>query len=61
MNVCRLFIQTRRPGPSKVADALAIVEQMGLLESGTMIRMGPVHYNTPDEIERFGEVLKQIA
>lgn len=62
--------------PAKVADAmgnqgvyiwnghnyaLAIVERMGLLEAGGMIRVGPVHYNTLDEIERFGEALKQVA
>jgi cysteine desulfurase family protein (TIGR01976 family) len=41
--------------------ALAIVERMELLEAGGMIRVGPVHYNTLDEIERFGEVLKQVA
>lgn len=40
--------------------ALAIVERMGLLEAGGMIRVGPVHYNTLDEIERFGEALKQV-
>jgi selenocysteine lyase/cysteine desulfurase len=34
---------------------------MGLLDAGGMIRVGPVHYNTLGEIERFGEVLKQIA
>jgi len=32
-----------------------------LLEAGGMIRVGPVHYNTLDEIERFGEVLKNAA
>ena len=62
--------------PAKIADALgqqgvyvwnghnyalAIVERMGLLEEGGMIRVGPVHYNTMEEIERFGEVLKQVA
>ncbi len=41
--------------------ALAIVERLGLLEAGGMIRVGPVHYNTVDEIERFGEVLKKVA
>ena len=41
--------------------ALAIVERMGLLEAGGMIRVGPVHYNTLDEIDKFGEVLKQVA
>jgi len=62
--------------PEKVADAigkqdfyvwnghnyaLAVVERLGLLDAGGMIRVGPVHYNTIDEIERFGEVLKQVA
>ena len=41
--------------------ALAIVERMGLLEAGGMVRVGPVHYNTKDEIEKFGEVLKQVV
>jgi cysteine desulfurase family protein (TIGR01976 family) len=41
--------------------ALAIVERMGLLEAGGMIRVGPVHYNTLDEIEKFGEVLRQVT
>ena len=41
--------------------ALAIVERMGLLEAGGMIRVGPVHYNTINEIEKFGEILKQVA
>jgi len=41
--------------------ALAIVERLGLLEAGGMIRVGPVHYNTLDELNVFGEVLKNIA
>jgi cysteine desulfurase family protein (TIGR01976 family) len=41
--------------------ALAIVERLGLLEAGGMIRVGPVHYNTFDEIERLKEVLLQVA
>ncbi|HEX6268768.1 MAG TPA: cysteine desulfurase-like protein [Anaerolineales bacterium] len=41
--------------------ALAVVERLGLLEAGGMIRVGPVHYNTVDEIERFGEVLSNVA
>ena len=41
--------------------ALAIVERMGLLESGGMIRVGPVHYNTLDEIQQFGEVLLSLS
>jgi cysteine desulfurase family protein (TIGR01976 family) len=41
--------------------ALAIVERLGLLEAGGMVRVGPVHYNTMDELDRFGEVLKKVA
>jgi selenocysteine lyase/cysteine desulfurase len=41
--------------------ALAIVERMGLLEAGGMVRVGPVHYNTLDELEKFGEVLEKVA
>jgi len=62
--------------PEKVADALgkqnfyvwnghnyalAVVERLGLLEAGGMIRVGPVHYNTLDEIGKFGEALKKVA
>ena len=41
--------------------ALAIVDRMGLLEAGGMIRVGPVHYNTVEEIEQFGDVLKKVV
>jgi selenocysteine lyase/cysteine desulfurase len=41
--------------------ALAIVERLGLLETGGMIRVGPVHYNTLDELAKFGEVLKKVV
>ena len=41
--------------------ALAIVERMGLLEAGGMIRVGPVHYNTKQELQKFGEVLREVA
>jgi cysteine desulfurase family protein (TIGR01976 family) len=41
--------------------ALAIVERMGLLEAGGMIRVGPVHYNTKEELQKFGEVLEKVA
>jgi len=41
--------------------ALATVERMGLLEAGGMVRVGPVHYNTLDELGKFGEVLKKVA
>jgi len=41
--------------------ALAVVERLGLLKSGGMVRVGATHYNTLDEIARFEEALKQIA
>jgi len=39
--------------------ALAVVERLGLLEAGGMIRVGPVHYNTQNELNKFGEVLEK--
>ena len=62
--------------PEKIADALgklgfyvwnghnyalAIVERMGLLEAGGMVRVGPVHYNTLAELEKFGEALEKVV
>jgi cysteine desulfurase family protein (TIGR01976 family) len=41
--------------------ALAVAERLGLLDKGGMIRVGPVHYNTLDEIKRFSEALGQVA
>ena len=41
--------------------ALAIVERMSVLEAGGMIRVGPVHYNTLEEIERFRKILLDVA
>ena len=41
--------------------ALAVTERLGLEESGGMVRVGPVHYNTVEEIERLGEALRKIA
>jgi selenocysteine lyase/cysteine desulfurase len=41
--------------------ALAITERLGLEASGGMLRVGPVHYNTVEEIKRFGEVLRKIV
>ncbi len=41
--------------------ALAVTERLGVEESGGMVRIGPVHYNTLEEIERFGDLLEQIA
>ena len=41
--------------------ALAVTERLGVEESGGMIRIGPVHYNTLDAIEHFGETLRRIV
>jgi cysteine desulfurase family protein (TIGR01976 family) len=41
--------------------ALAVTERLGVEETGGMVRVGPVHYNTVEEIERFGEALRRIA
>ncbi len=41
--------------------ALEVTERLGLEESGGMVRVGPVHYNTLEEIRRFGEELGRIA
>ena len=41
--------------------ALAIVERLELLEAGGMVRVGPVHYNTLGELDKFGEVLIKLS
>jgi cysteine desulfurase family protein (TIGR01976 family) len=41
--------------------AINVSERLGVEEKGGMVRVGPVHYNTVDEINRLGEVLKKIA
>jgi selenocysteine lyase/cysteine desulfurase len=40
--------------------ALEVTKRLGLEDSGGMVRVGPVHYNTLEEISRFGEVLGRI-
>ena len=40
--------------------ALAVTERLGLEESGGMVRVGPVHYNTLEEIQVFGKVLRDL-
>ena len=40
--------------------ALAVTQRLGLEESGGMVRVGPVHYNTVEEIERLAKVLGRI-
>jgi cysteine desulfurase family protein (TIGR01976 family) len=41
--------------------ALAVTERLEVEDSGGMVRVGPVHYNTLEEIHRFGEALGSIA
>ena len=41
--------------------ALEITERLGLEDSGGMVRVGPVHYNTVAEVERLGEALGKIT
>jgi cysteine desulfurase family protein (TIGR01976 family) len=40
--------------------AVAVTERLGVETSGGMVRVGPVHYNTLEEIEKFGETLRKI-
>jgi selenocysteine lyase/cysteine desulfurase len=41
--------------------ALAVTERLGLEDSGGMVRVGAVHYNTVEEIHRLGDVLRAMA
>jgi len=41
--------------------ALAVTERLGLEGKGGMVRVGPVHYNTVEEVARLGEVLRGIV
>lgn len=41
--------------------ALAVAERLGVEERGGMVRVGAVHYNTLQEVERLGEALRKIA
>jgi len=41
--------------------ALAVTEWLGLEESGGMVRVGPVHYNTEKEIQQFGDALRRLT
>jgi len=41
--------------------ALAVTERLGLEDSGGMVRVGPVHYNTLEEVARLGEALGRIV
>ena len=41
--------------------AYELIRALGLAESGGMVRVGLVHYNTLDEIDRLVEALREIA
>jgi len=41
--------------------ALEVTTRLGLEDKWGMVRVGPVHFNTVEEIERFGEALRRIA
>ena len=41
--------------------ALAVTTRLGLEESGGMVRVGPAHYNTVQEVEQLGQALGKIA
>jgi cysteine desulfurase family protein (TIGR01976 family) len=41
--------------------ALEITRFLGLEEKGGMVRVGPVHYNSLDEIHQFGQILREIS
>jgi len=41
--------------------ALCVTERLGLEDRGGMVRAGPVHYNTLEELARFGEALRKVA
>jgi selenocysteine lyase/cysteine desulfurase len=41
--------------------ALEVTKRLGLEDNGGMVRVGPVHYNTVEEIRRFGRALTRIV
>lgn len=41
--------------------AVAVMERLGTLDQGGLVRIGFVHYNTTAEIDRLFSVLKQLA
>lgn len=41
--------------------AVEVVERLGLSQSGGMVRVGAVHYNTPQEIERVLQAVEDLA
>ena len=41
--------------------AVEVVERLGLESDGGVVRVGAVHYNTPDEIERAVDAVARIV
>ncbi len=41
--------------------AQSVTERLGLEDKGGMVRVGPVHYNTLEEIHKFGKVLRNLV
>jgi cysteine desulfurase family protein (TIGR01976 family) len=41
--------------------ALAVTERLGLEKKGGLLRSGAVHYNTIEEIQHFGDVIRKLA
>jgi len=41
--------------------AVAVMERLGVLDRGGLVRIGFVHYNTPEEIDRLMAALHQLA
>jgi selenocysteine lyase/cysteine desulfurase len=41
--------------------ALAVTERLGIEDQGGLIRVGPVHYNTVDEVQRLEAALRELA
>ena len=40
--------------------AIRVTERLGLDESGGMLRVGPVHYNTLEDVARLKEALRGV-
>ncbi len=40
--------------------ALAVTQRLGLESSGGLVRVGATHYNTVEEVQKFGEVLRSL-
>ena len=41
--------------------AINVTERLGLEDKGGLLRVGPVHYNTLEEVNRLGQVLAKIV